>query len=128
MELRKFTIQNVSRKSGIATMYSGFDFKHPYKRKEFNYTLIGNDGKTYYDHCYDKPKRYVENQIIRCWAERRGHLENEPKEYNLQYHSFYKTKLFTEYLFRKAVQDYIKCHKRSIERYKLEIKRLQSFL
>lgn len=128
--LRKFTIQSVQKEESVVGLYSFGDWKekHPQKRKEFHYTLNGNDGKTYFYHCLINPQHFTKGQTIRCWAKQKNLSEKDPKEFDIVFHSLYKRYIFSEYLFKKAVEDYIKKAEETIDWYKKEIERLKSLI
>ena len=124
--LRKFTIQSVQRKESIAKLYSfGGTLE---KRKEFFYTLVGDDEKIYFYHRWITPQRLTKGQTIRCWAKQRTFGEEEVKEFDIAYHSLYKCSIFSDYLFEKAVKDYIQRTQRQKEWNEREIERLKGLI
>ena len=126
--LRKFLISSIQRKEGIAKLYSLGGWKNPEKRKEFFYTLEGNDEKTYFYHCYKVPQRFTQGQIVRCWTETRDWEKEEPTTFDICYHHKYKVAIFSDYLFDKAVKDYIERAEKAIEWHKKEIERLKALI
>lgn len=126
MQLRKFIVVKIERQKEL-TRFISLGTMKPKPRKHqtfrFSYTMTGDDGITYYYHTYHKPKRITIGKTIRCFVQRRT-----DNSFDISYHPMYKKGLLTPHLFKKAVQDYLERHQKSIAFYQGEIKRLKSLL
>ncbi len=126
MRLTRFVIESVERKESVAELlkFGDWEKKHPEKRKEFHYTIFGDDGKTYLYHSWKTPVRLVRGQIIRCFSSE-VNFSKEDGRFKIEYHSLYKGPFLTKYIFEKAIQDYIGRSQKRIAADQEEIERLE---
>ena len=127
MRPTKFTIVSVDRKKSLAKFFSFGDWglKHPQKRKRFDYTILGDDGNTYHHYQYKTSVRLMKGQIVRCFSSQQKYRDEEDGHWKIEYHSLYKGPFLTEYMFEKAIEDYIGRHRKSIDWEMKEIERLE---
>ena len=66
----------------------------------------------------------MKGQTIRCFSSQSIYSKKD-ENFKIEYHSLYKGPFLTEYMFEKAIEDYIGRHRESIDLESKEIERLR---
>jgi hypothetical protein len=129
MRLEKFIVKEIKEDKKILELFSICDWehKHPEKRKQYTYEILGENGITYFYSKWKTSAKIKVGQTIKCLVENLNAMGAKEDHWGIRYDKRYlKDGFFSENDWVLALRDFIGRKEEDIKFSTKEIERLNS--